>query len=62
MTAAGSDSYILFTLAGTTYGLRSEFVRHMEMVDHVTRVPNVPAYVEGVAQSVANEVHGEHRE
>jgi purine-binding chemotaxis protein CheW len=47
----GSDSYILFTLAGTTYALRSEYVRHMEMVDHVTRVPNAPAYVDGVVSS-----------
>ena len=47
----GSDSYILFTLAGTTYALRSEYVRHMEMVDHVTRVPNAPTYVDGVISS-----------
>ena len=47
----GSDSYILFTLAGTTYALRSEYVRHMEMVDHVTRVPNAPTYVDGVVSS-----------
>ncbi|HTM30374.1 MAG TPA: chemotaxis protein CheW [Vicinamibacterales bacterium] len=47
----GSDSYILFTLAGTTYALRSEYVRHMEMCDHVTRVPNAPAYVDGVVSS-----------
>ena len=47
----GSDSYILFTLAGTTYALRSEYVRHMEMVDHITRVPNAPAYVDGVVSS-----------
>jgi purine-binding chemotaxis protein CheW len=51
MTAAGSDSYILFAVAGTTYALRTEYVRHMEMVDHVTRVPNVPAYVDGVVSS-----------
>jgi purine-binding chemotaxis protein CheW len=47
----GSDSYILFTLAGTTYALRSEYVRHMEMLDHVTRVPNAPTYVDGVVSS-----------
>lgn len=45
------NSYILFTVAGTTYGVPSHQVLHMEMVDHVTPVPNAPAFVEGVVFS-----------
>jgi chemotaxis signal transduction protein len=43
--------YILFSVAGTTYGLPSHQVRHMEMVEQVTSVPNAPPYVEGVVFS-----------
>jgi purine-binding chemotaxis protein CheW len=50
-TAQGVDSYILFTVAGTTYGLPSGEVRHMEMMEAVTRVPNAPAFVDGVVFS-----------
>ena len=50
-TAAGADSYILFSVAGTTYALRSGYVRHMEMVEHVTPVPNVPGFVDGIVSS-----------
>ena len=55
MTAAGAiqgiGSYILFTVAGTTYALPSGEVRHMEMVENITRVPNAPAFIDGVAFS-----------
>ena len=44
-------TYILLSVAGTTYGLRSHEVRHMEMVDQVTPVPNAPPFVEGVVFS-----------
>ena len=44
-------SYILFTVAGTTYALPSGEVRHMEMIDDVTRVPNAPSFVDGVVFS-----------
>ena len=47
----GIDSYILFTVAGTTYGLPTSEVRHMEMIEEVTRVPNAPAFVDGVVFS-----------
>lgn len=50
-TAAKSGTYILFELAGTSYGLGSEDVQHMEMVGHITPVPNAPSYVEGVVYS-----------
>jgi purine-binding chemotaxis protein CheW len=44
--AQGAESYILFTVAGTTYALPSAQVRHME-----TRVPNAPTFVDGVVFS-----------
>ena len=44
-------SYILFTVAGTTYALPSGEVRHMEMIDDITRVPNAPSFVDGVVFS-----------
>ncbi|MCU1385663.1 MAG: CheW protein [Acidobacteria bacterium] len=47
--AAGS--YILFTVAGTTYAVSSGDVRHMEMIESITRVPNAPAFVDGVVFS-----------
>jgi purine-binding chemotaxis protein CheW len=50
-TSTGSGSYILFTVAGTTYALPSGEVRHMEMIDGVTRVPNAPAFIDGVVFS-----------
>ena len=49
--SATTHTYILFSLAGTTYALRSEQVLHMEMLEHVTPVPNAPAFVEGVVFS-----------
>jgi chemotaxis signal transduction protein len=52
MTAATTaDSYILFSVAGTTYALRSEDVRHMEMIEQITPVPNASDYLEGVVLS-----------
>ena len=50
-TSRGSSSYILFTVAGTTYALPSGEVRHMEMIDDVTRVPNAPSFIDGVVFS-----------
>lgn len=46
-----NETYILFTVAGTTYGARSHQVLHIEMIEHVTPVPNSPAFVEGVVFS-----------
>jgi purine-binding chemotaxis protein CheW len=43
-----SEPFILFELAGTTYGVRSRFVQQVEMVEHVTPVPNAIRAVEGV--------------
>jgi purine-binding chemotaxis protein CheW len=46
-----ADNYILFTVAGTSYALPSQDVAHVEMVEQVTRVPNAPAFVDGVVFS-----------
>ena len=35
-----ANAYILFQVAGTTYALPSDDVRHMEMIDQITPVPN----------------------
>ncbi|HEX7317535.1 MAG TPA: chemotaxis protein CheW [Pyrinomonadaceae bacterium] len=43
-----TEPFILFELAGTTYGVRSRFVQQMEMIEHITPVPNAPPAVEGV--------------
>jgi purine-binding chemotaxis protein CheW len=48
---AFNESYILFTLAETTYAVPSRHIAHMEMVEHITAVPNVTSYVEGVVFS-----------
>ena len=48
---AETDAFILFTVAGTTYGLRSRDVQHMEMLDGMTRVPNAAPFVDGVVFS-----------
>jgi purine-binding chemotaxis protein CheW len=50
-TPKGSESFILFELVGTTYGLSSRIVQQMEMIDHITPVPNAAPFVEGVVFS-----------
>lgn len=45
---AGADSYVLCELAGATYAIRSDDIEHLEMVGHVTPVPNAPPFVDGV--------------
>jgi purine-binding chemotaxis protein CheW len=51
MTTMPQDTFIVFVVAGTSYALRSEQVLHMEMLEHVTPVPNAPPAVEGVVFS-----------
>ena len=46
--ASGTESYVLFTLAGATYALRSDDVQQLEMVGAPTPVPNAPPFVEGI--------------
>lgn len=43
-----AEPFVLFELAGTTYGVRSRFVQQMEMIEHITPVPNALPAVEGV--------------
>ena len=50
-TNGQTESYILFELAGTTYALKSQDVKHMELVEQITPVPNAPPFVEGVVFS-----------
>ena len=50
-TLREADSYILFELAGTTYGVPSRDVQHMEMIEHITPVPNASPHVDGVVFS-----------
>ena len=49
--AGARQTYILFSVAGTTYAVPSRQVLHMEMIEHVTAVPNAPPCVEGVVFS-----------
>ena len=42
------EPFILFELAGTTYGVRSRFVQQIEMIEDVASVPNAHPAVEGV--------------
>jgi len=48
---AALGSFVLFAVAGTTYALPTAGVQHIEMIDEVTRVPNAPAFVDGVVFS-----------
>lgn len=50
-TTTPTESYILFELAETTYAVRSQEVKHMELVENITPVPNAPRFVEGVVFS-----------
>ena len=48
---AARHTFILFTVAATTYAIASRHVLHIEMIEHVTPVPNAPPSVEGVVFS-----------
>lgn len=45
------ESYIIFELAGSAYGIRSADVLHIEMLEHITPVPNTVGAVEGIVFS-----------
>jgi purine-binding chemotaxis protein CheW len=51
-----TDQYVIFTVAGTFYALPSAQIAHVEMIEHITRVPNAPAFVDGVMFSRGNVV------
>ncbi len=46
-----TETFILFTVAGTTYAVRSRDVAHVEMVEDVTAVPNAVPFIDGVVFS-----------
>jgi purine-binding chemotaxis protein CheW len=46
-----ADTFILSSVAGTSYAVRTDDVRHMEMLEHVTPVPNARPWLEGVVFS-----------
>ncbi|WP_017305617.1 chemotaxis protein CheW [Spirulina subsalsa] len=46
-----NEAFIIFELADTLYGISSQSVQQMEMVDRITPVPNAPHFVEGVVFS-----------
>jgi purine-binding chemotaxis protein CheW len=48
---ATAEPYVLCELAGTAYAIPSHAVQRMEMVEHVTPVPNAPPFVDGVVFS-----------
>lgn len=45
------ESYVIFELAGSTYGISSQSVQHVDMFEHVTRVPNANPAIDGVVFS-----------
>jgi purine-binding chemotaxis protein CheW len=51
VTSSAGDKFILLTLGGTQYALRSRDVRHVEMLESVTPVPNASPHVDGVVFS-----------
>jgi purine-binding chemotaxis protein CheW len=51
MSDSSTDTFILLSVMGTTYALRSDQVQHVEMVEQVTRVPNAAPFVDGVVFS-----------
>ena len=45
------ETFVLFEIAGTTYGVPSRSVQQLEMIEHITPVPNASEAVEGVVFS-----------
>ena len=48
MNEKNTETYILFEMAGTTFGVSSRSVQQMEMIEHITPLPNAPPFVDGV--------------
>jgi len=45
---AAAHTYILFQIAGTTFAVHSQSVDRIEMIEHVTPLPNAPRFIDGV--------------
>src|ERR1700753_3163443 len=48
---AKAESYVLFELADNIYGLPSRSVLHIDMLEHITKVPNANPAIDGVVFS-----------
>jgi purine-binding chemotaxis protein CheW len=46
-----ADTYIIFELEGFAYGVRTSEVQHVDILEHVTPVPNAAPAVDGVVFS-----------
>ena len=46
-----SETYVLFELANATYAIPTTCVQHIEMLEHVTLVPNAHRAIDGVVFS-----------
>jgi purine-binding chemotaxis protein CheW len=46
-----NQSFVLFEIAGTLYGMPSQSVQHIAMFEHVTLVPNANPAIDGVVFS-----------
>src|SRR6188768_2288945 len=49
--ALQTETYVLFELAKATYAIPSSSVQHIEMLEHVTLVPNAHRAIDGVVFS-----------
>lgn len=49
--SADHQSYVVFELSGSLYGIPSENVLHIDMFEHVTLVPNANPAIDGVVFS-----------
>lgn len=45
------NSYVIFKLGETYFGIKSKYIQQMEMIENITPVPNLPSYVDGVTLS-----------
>ena len=43
-----TNTYIVFEVAGTSYAVHSRSVQQIEMVEHITPLPNAPDFIDGV--------------
>lgn len=48
------DSYIVFQIDKTNFGIKSKWIQELTMVENITPVPNVPSYIEGITLSRGN--------
>lgn len=51
MMNSKTESFVLFELAGNVYGLPAGSVRHIDMLEHVTPVPDANPAIDGVVFS-----------